>query len=648
MRKQFFVLAAMIISSQLSAQQDSAAKFLDEVILTANKYEKKQSETGKVITVIGKEQLERSGGQTINELLNTVAGTTIIGANNNWGTNQTVSIRGGSAGNALLLIDGIPVNDPSVITNYFDLNFISLAQVERIEILKGGQSTLYGSDAVNGVINIILKKAGADKVNIYGDFSGGSYNTLQQNLGINGRSKSVQYSLNYSHLSSAGFSSAYDSTGNKNFDNDKMNQHSLNGRFGFHLAEQVKVNLFGNYNTYKAGIDAAAFTDDKDFTAINKNAQLGGSITYNYKLGSWHTNYSYNKVRREYADDSLDKPNPFGIYSRSNYIGTTNYVETYASWKGKHWEVLAGGDYRGNTTEQSYFSTGSFGPYTQPDLNAKMHQVSPYASVVYKANGFTTELGGRWNSHSVYGDNFTFTFNPSYVINNKAKVFANVYSAFKTPTLYQLFDPFIGNTTLNPEKGFITEGGVELLGNKKFKGRLTGFLRNTTNAIIYTFNPSTFAGKYVNANKQQNYGAEVEASYTAGKFSLNGNYTFTDGKTTSSFDGTGAPIGKDTSYYNLYRIPKHAINLSIGLQASPKIFTRVQVRSVSKREEFIYGATPSILDGYATIDLYGEYKFDNKAKLFIDLRNITNKEYFDILGYNSRRFNIMGGVSVRF
>src|ERR1044071_6291835 len=159
MKKKIFVVAAMIIRSHLFAQQDTTSKTLDEVVLTANKYPKKQSETGKVVTVITRERLERSSGRTLEEVLNTVVGTTIVGANNNYGNTVRTSIRGSSDGNVLILVDGIPVNDPSVNKNYFDLNFFLIDQVERIEILKGGQSTLYGSDAVAGVINIITRKS---------------------------------------------------------------------------------------------------------------------------------------------------------------------------------------------------------------------------------------------------------------------------------------------------------------------------------------------------------------------------------------------------------------------------------------------------------------------------------------------------------
>jgi vitamin B12 transporter len=643
MKKHFFVLAAGMIGSQLQAQQDSTS--LEEVVITSNKYPKKQAETGKVITIISREQLEKSGGRTLGELLNTVSGTTIIGANNILGTNQTVSIRGASAGNVLILLDGIPVNDPSVISNYFDLNFITSGQVERIEILKGGQSTLYGSDAVAGVINIISKKPAAGTFNIYGDLSGGSYNTLQQNLGFSTKGKQADLSFNYTHLGSDGFSTAHDENKTGLFDKDGIEQNTVNGKLGFQVSPKIKATLFSSYSRYKTDLDASAFKDDRDYTGLNKNTQAGTSIVYKHKLGSLHVTYNYNMAQRLYVDEPGHISNPFSSYSRADYTGRTHFAEIYNSWLLKNIEILAGADYRFNNTDQSYYSTGSFGPYTAPPLAAKMDQFSPYVSLVYKNNkGFTTEAGGRWNKHSEYGNNFTFTFNPSYAINSTVKVFANLYSAFKTPSLYQLFDAFAGNKDLKPEKGMIAEAGAAISAAKIFRLRVVGFYRNTEDAIVYTYNPALFESKYLNVSEQKNYGAEFELNYSRGKLSIDVNYTYTDGETTSAFDGTGSPIGKDTTYFNLYRIPKHAINVSVGVQATKAIFIGAKARSVSKREEFIYGSSPEILKAYTTIDLYGEYKFDKVFRLFLDLKNIADKEYFDIRGYNSRKFNFSTGV----
>lgn len=643
MKKQFFVVAALIFGSQLQAQKDTTS--LDEVVLTANKYPKKQSETGKVVSVINRQQLEKNGGKTLSELLNTVVGTTLIGANNNPGTNLTASIRGASAGNVLILLDGIPVNDPSVITNYFDLNFISTDQIERIEILKGGQSTLYGSDAVMGVINIISRKATANKMNVNGNLSAGSYNTLKQSLGIGGKNSMVDYSLNYTHLSSDGFSTATDKNKTGSFDNDSYGQHVANGRFGFAAGKKLKISLSGTYSNYNTELDASAFNDERDYSVRNINKQAGLGIIYTLNKGTIHANYNFNRAERDYLNDSLHKPNPYSVYQKSNYTGRTHFAELYSAWKFTEWELLIGGDYRFHSTNQTYWSTGSFGPYNSAPLIGKMDQISPYTSIIYNKKDFNVELGSRLNFHSEYGTNVTFSFNPSYLIKNKAKIFANLYSSFKAPTLYQLFDEFAGNTDLTAEKGIVGEVGTEILSIKSFKTRIVGFYRNTKDAIVYTSNPSTFVSKYLNAAKQTNYGVEIEASYTIGQLNIASNYTYTNGETSAAFDGTGAPLTKDTSYYNLYRIPKHAFNLTAGFQISNAFFVSTQVHSVSKRDEYVYAGAPEILKGYTTIDLYGEYKFAKKAKLFLDLKNISNKLYFDFLGYNTRRFNFTTGVS---
>ena len=173
-----FVTASLAVCASLRAQ-DSAYNQLNEVVVTANRYEQKQNTTGKVITVINKEMIEKSAGKTVAQLLNEQAGVVVNGALNNLGSVQTVYMRGASSGRALILMDGVPVNDPSMINNEFDLNLFSLNDVERIEICRGAQSTLYGSDAVAGVINIITVKKDVTKAfNGAAAVSAGNYGML--------------------------------------------------------------------------------------------------------------------------------------------------------------------------------------------------------------------------------------------------------------------------------------------------------------------------------------------------------------------------------------------------------------------------------------------------------------------------------------
>jgi vitamin B12 transporter len=142
MKCKFIAIVLCFVSANSNAQD--SVKTLNQVIVTATKNAIKQSETGKVVNVITQEQLQKSFGKTLGEVLNEQPGLIINGADNTLGTNQTVYTRGASAGNTLILLDGVPLYDASGITSEFDLNNFALDDIERIEILKGSQSTLYG------------------------------------------------------------------------------------------------------------------------------------------------------------------------------------------------------------------------------------------------------------------------------------------------------------------------------------------------------------------------------------------------------------------------------------------------------------------------------------------------------------------------
>jgi len=208
MKKKFLFVAACIISSPLLAQDSTRVSFLDEVVFTANKYPNKTSLTGKVLTIISRQQLEKSGGKDLAQILNEQAGLVINGANSNAGKDKTVFLRGAAGEHTLITIDGIPVYDPSGIGNNFDIRNISIDNIDRIEILKGSQSTLYGSDAIAGVINIITKKASQKLISTTGAVSYGSNETFRGNLGVSGRKGMMDYTAGYTYYNTKGINEA--------------------------------------------------------------------------------------------------------------------------------------------------------------------------------------------------------------------------------------------------------------------------------------------------------------------------------------------------------------------------------------------------------------------------------------------------------
>ncbi len=645
MKKKIFIAAAVLFSSQLYAQHDST-KNLDEVVVTATKFPIKQSLTGKVVTVIDLQQLQRNSGKSLTELLNTQTGIIVNGSSNVLGTNQDVYVRGAAAGKTLILVDGIPVYDASGISGAFDLNLISADQVERVEILKGSQSTLYGSDAIAAVINIISKKGGTKKVNATANLAGGTYNTFKGSVGINGTVKNTNYNIQYSKLNSKGFSAAQYKTGIDNFDRDGIDENVFSANISQKINEKFLILANTRLSNYKTDADAGQFKDDADYTIKNKNSLVGFGAGYSIGKTILHFNYNYNTTNRFYLDDSASKGS-FSYYSKGDYTGKSHFAELYSNIAvTKHIDVLAGADYRNQLSAQSYTSVSIYGPYTSPTLSddsVKVNQFGAYASVVIKdISGFNVELGGRYNNFNKYGNVFTFSFNPSYVIKNSIKIFGNISSGFKAPSLYQVYSeyhPLVGE--LKPEKSLSFEGGIQYYKNN-VNLRAVYFSRNITNNIVFVNSNTPPYGYYANADEQKDKGLELEASVDFGKVTLNANYVNLDGKIETK---TGT---KDTAFFNLYRRPRQTINLNVGIEICKNWNMNIGVQSIGKRSEFMYGTSPIEMPAYYVWNLYSTYSITKNIKTFVDLKNITDEKYSEVYGYNSPRFNFMAGVNLSF
>ncbi|PSL48909.1 vitamin B12 transporter [Chitinophaga niastensis] len=626
------------------AQDSNRVSQLNEITVTASKGPQKASETGKVVTILTHEYLQKNSGKTIASILNQQAGLVINGAENNRGTVPDVYMRGATNGNALILVDGLPVNDASQIAGTFDLNFISPDQVERIEILRGSQSTLYGSNAVAGVINIITRKNSDKKFGVGVNASYGSYRDYQSNVNVHGNLGHFSYMLGYKHEKTTGFSEAYDSTGKAGFDKDGFSQNSVFAKMGLQAGSRWNFQYLLNWSKYHHDLDEGAFIDDKDYTSKSRYLLNGFSSEYKFKKGSWHFLYSYQRNKRDILNDSIDVPvNAYAKFDSSVFISNTHQFETYVNWDVTNQvRLISGGAFTLSKTNQ-YDRLLSLWPGStvattilSPD-SSNTNQTSLYASLLlHNMGSFNLELGGRFNYHSLYGNNQTISFNPSYLINQQHKLFINISSAYRVPTLYQLYATGYGNKGLKPETTTSYEAGYQAtVAHNTLDFRVTGFARDTRDLIIFYYDPATYFSQYRNADKQQAYGAEIEANWSITRaLELTVNYTYVDGRITQRQQNN-----KDSIYYNLYRVPRHALNATLGYQVTRAFYASATYKYMGQRYE---GVKP--MGDYYTLDLYGEYKFGNLLKIFAGFRNITDNQYFDILGYNTRRFNFNTGI----
>jgi vitamin B12 transporter len=626
MTRKLLALSALLAAMNAQAQDSTAKRDLDEVVVTATKYPVKLSETGKVVTVIGREQIERSSGKSLAQVLTEQTGIIVNGANSNPGKDKSIFLRGASNDYTLILLDGIPVNDPSGAGGAFDLRLFPVEQIDHIEILKGSQSTLYGSDAVAGVINIITKKKGSKAIGFNGGATYGSFNTFTGDAGLSGHKGILDYNVNYSYTSTDGISEAADTTGKGNFDKDGFNRHSVQANLGIQVTDKIRIAPYYRYSYFNANTDGGSFYDTKDqFVYLLNNT--GATATIGLPKGTITANYGYSYSRRNYATDFGNSFFRGGFHSGEVYL-TQNLSDRV--------KMLVGVNY------QSYKLTDS----TLTPKNPSTNIVSPYLSfLMQSAEGLSVEVGGRYNHHSEFGTQFTYSFNAAYLINNQIKAFANVSTGFKAPTVMDLFGPswFGSNPNLKPEESSNLEAGVQwqTLQNK-LQVTATGFYRDIKNVIAYV------AGKSINIDQQKDKGVELEATLRpTDQWTIKASYTYVTG------DIYQSRSGKDTSYFNLLRRPKNTIVASVGYQATPQLFISLSAQSLGERTDLSFGPPPAYatipvdLKAYTLINAYVEYKlFKNKVRLFVDAKNLTDTDYTEVYGYNTPGINIQGGFRI--
>ena len=634
MGKKLMLLTLLFSAKMVSAQQDTTT--LDEVVVTANKMAQKQSTTGKVVTVITKADLEKMGNKNLATLLQEQVGITVNGASNNAGSVQTIFTRGASGGRTLVLLDGIPVNDPSFINNDLDLNLFATSSIERIEICRGAQSTLYGSDAIAGVINIITTSKNIRKpLQMNASSLLGGFGTQKNNLQIAGKKNKWTYSARIAHTNSKGFSAANDTTGKNNFDADYYKGLALHGQINYAATEYFSVKAFSMYNKYKASVDAGVFKDDRDFTIQNSSLLVGTGFVY--KKNNWQLTgtYQHNQLDRNFLNDSAHKTSNW--FEKNDYAAASDYMEMYTSIKlSGRLTALMGLDYRKGSYSQDYLSISQWGPYNFNDPTRYAEQSAIYGSLLYTSvnKKLTLEVGGRANKHSVYGNNQTFTLNPSFALNENTRLFASVSSGFKAPSLYQISV----NDKLDPEKATSYEAGISYT-NTGLQTRLVYFNRQTANGIDYNY----INYQYFNYVYQAVNGLELEIKKSLSS-SINAfaNYAFLKGRETTQNRITN----QDTiTYKYLLRRPAHQLNFGFSVQINNKLRIDVSGRYASKRYDVGgYAVQDVCLNSYATLTVNADYQLNKHWRFTADIQNFTNTKYYEVYGFKTMPLNASVGA----
>ncbi|RZS93498.1 TonB-dependent receptor plug domain-containing protein [Aquimarina brevivitae] len=639
------VNGAFLFAQQKETEQDVEA--LETVVISDSKFALEREKSGKVITTISQQELERSQGQSVATVLNRVAGIEINGSSSAPGQSLSYFIRGGRNRQVVIRVDGLTVSDPSFITNEFDLRLLAVDNIANIEILKGASSTLYGSGASTAVINITTKKPKDNRINANFQSTIGTNQSQEDqdydlsefvnSVGLNGTLHKLTYVVGFSNHFADDLSAAEklpNDTSDATFKDDAFSRYNVNARVGYTFSEAFKLEVFGSLNEFKNQFDSGAGAD-AEFDSDSEQMEAGFVATYSYKNGNFVINNRYSLLERTFLADTYATltDSRFYSYDMYNKYSIDNTFYTVVGVNGSN------SDYNG-------FSAASRNDdfvQTINDNQADFDIIDPYANLVYTSDfGFNINVGARLNIHSEYDNQLVYSINPSYSYtfdNSYIKGLFSYSTAYITPSLFQLYSPNFGNTDLEPEENSTIESGIEFSRNNNLRLSVVYFSRKEKNFVNFV-DTGGFVFQYQNVSEDfDTYGLEVEATAKLldNKLDVSGNFTYTN------LDDVQSSV----------RIPEIKANANIGYQLSSKAYSSLNFQYVDARDDSFFNlntfsSEDVVLDSYMLFDWYVNYQLLENMKIFAAVTNITNEEYQELFGFGTRGRNAKIGFNLSF
>ncbi len=634
-----FISTFNFAQDKLVQKTDTAGVYkLSDVVITATKTNSNILELANSITVIDSIEIANRNKINLFNLLQTEYGLSSIQFGPAGGL-STINIRGANAGQTLILIDGIEMNLTSESSNLYDFANLPVDGIGRIEVLRGPQSTLYGSDAMAGVINIITKKgSGKPTLTLFGE--GGSYNSFKGALGFAGNYNSLNYNLSFGRTQSDGFSAAGEKYGNTERDGYRGN--NFYSRIGYDFNRNSGINFFLRYTKAETDLDQGGgeFKDDPTYKYNLEQTSIRTEGFINLFDGLWEMKLggSYiRNVRKYNYDSTLFNPSSSNSFYdgrkykldwQNNFILPANNVITF------------GVETETDQAETMFYSLSAFGPYESLLPKSEVTTTGVYLQDQFKfANSFFATGGVRYDHHNKFGGAFTYRIAPAYIFwQTGTKFKATVGTSFKAPSIFYLFDPFFGNEYLNPEKSFGWDVGIEqFFWADRVTFGLTYFNNNYKDLIGLDENFKSF-----NIDKVRTDGVEFFFSTNpAKKLYVKTIYTYTNAKNKSE---NSADFNK-----TLLRRPKTKIAYLVNYSFNEKTNLNLEIIYVSERNDRDFSSFPAKevkLDAYTLVNLAAHYDMFNFLRIYARVENLFDAQYEEIFGFGTPGLSFFGGLKL--
>jgi vitamin B12 transporter len=646
------LIAAVSTGPSLAADLDSS---IETVVVTATRTEQPLERTGESVSVITAEDLKDQQVVVLSDALGQTPGLT-VNRNGEIGQPTTISLRGAESGQTLVLIDGVRMNDPSSTDEEAVLGDVLVNNTERVEILRGPQSTLYGSDAIGGVVNIITKRGGDTPFALDASVEGGSFDTYHLNVAANGTADSVDYGTAANFYHTNGISVADSRNGNP--ETDGYTNFGLTGNTRVHLSDTVSLDLRGYYTNARDDFDDnSGFTPPylvADSAAYNTNRLATGYAGLNFDLfgGLLQNRIAVigSRSSREFFDSAFDvihkNSDDNGGGLRFEYQGIANLSPADQLTFGAESQRIS---FTGDSFSSFFGNTHDTGHSTINSLYAQ-YQKTFFEQV-------TLTGGVRYDDNSQFGSHTSLKFAGAWQVSDNTTLRANYGDGFKAPTLFEQFSEYNNPATmLAPETARGWEAGMDqsLLGGKA-RVSLTWFERNTRNLIDFqscfvaspppacgTTNPD---GYYFNVGRSRVAGLESEiAASLTDALTLSANYT--------NLTATDTTPGDPLEGRPLTRRPHVQASATLTWKPTDVWSMGMSARYMGRRiDQYDTSTVPPTVypdPAYMVANLFGEYRVNENLSVYGRIENLFAARYEPELGYGAPGRAFFAGVRASY
>ncbi len=611
-----YAVAVLVLPGVTPAQEEPVeADDIDEMVVTANRLETPLIEVASSLTLITDDEIESTQQTSVLELLRDVPALDVV-QRGGAGRLTEIHIRGAEWRHTLVLVDGIEVNDPVHMGRAFNFAHLNTDNVERIEVIRGPQSVLYGSDAIGGVINIITKK-GQQETEAFTSFEGGSFDTFRESAGASGGGETTSFSFVASRVDSEGISAASEEYGNS--EKDGYASTSLAGRLAFTPTDEFAADLIVRYTDAAADIDDGGGPggDDPNRSLLSRQLVVGAKARLSALDGRWDQRLGLSFTAHDREDN--DDPDPVDTTElrRDSFEGRLAKLDWQSDFRlGESNTLTIGTEFENEKAETD-------------DLDKSAHLAGVYVQDrIALAEALFATLGARVDDHEIFGSEATWRLTAAYLIGEaRTKIRGTVGTGFKAPSLYQLYHPTYGDASLQPDESTGWDIGVEqrFLERKASLGA-TYFRNDFVNMVDYDFDTSS----YKNIGRAESEGVELHARLLPSRaLILGANYTYTE-----AVDQTTGEA--------LRRRPRNKAGFDIGYRFVGKGSVRLDVSYVGERED------RGTLDAYTRVDLAVSCDLNERTRVFCRVENLFDKGYEEAAGYGAPGVAAYVGVKARF